>query len=101
MRCAATLAVPLTGVALISCPVAQATQAPTTGDAEGSGRSVFQQVFPGTEMIATGHNVCNNIQSNPTTAGVVAARDSIVNAGIFSQTRSAPDPICRHLRLLS
>lgn len=83
MRCAATLAVPLTGVALILCPVAQADPSPDDWYAKALGISFHSLSWP--EMIATGHNVCNNIQSNPTTAGVVAARDSIVNAGIFSK----------------
>jgi Protein of unknown function (DUF732) len=91
MRCAATFAVPLTGLALILCPVAQAD---TDNDgvyeyALSSNRVIYQDRVTRDEMLATGHNVCANIRNNPTTAGVVAARDAIVRAGIFSQKEAS------------
>jgi hypothetical protein len=87
MRFAATFAVPLTGLALILCPLAQAD---TDNDGAyeyglSGNRVIYQNRVTRAEMIATGHSVCANIRNNPTTAGVVAARDAIVKNGIFSQ----------------
>jgi hypothetical protein len=87
MRCAATLAVPLTGLALILCPVAQAdTNNDGVYDKGLAGELIsYQHRVTRDEMIATGHTVCDTIRNNPTTAGVVAARDAIVRDGIFNQ----------------
>jgi hypothetical protein len=91
MKCATTFAVPFTGLALILCPVAQAD---TNNDgvyeyALSSNMVSYQHRVTRDEMLATGHSVCDNIRNNPTTAGVVAARDAIVRDGIFSQKEAS------------
>ena len=89
MRFAATFAVPLTGLALILCPVAKADPSPDDWYAKGlSGGPVSFHNLTWAQMIATGHSVCDAIHNNPTTAGVVAERDAIVKAGIFSKNEA-------------
>ena len=86
MRFAATLAVPLTGLALSLCPVAQADPSPDDLYAQAlSSASVSFKDLTWPDMIAMARGVCETIRKNPTTAGVVGQRDAIVNGGVFSK----------------
>jgi hypothetical protein len=90
MRFAATLAVPLTGLALILCPVAQADPEWTTEDWNFtkylSEYGVnYQGRITTNEMMAKAHFVCDSLEGNPTQQGLVSARDSLVKQGILTQ----------------
>jgi hypothetical protein len=90
MRFAATLAVPVTGLALILCPVAQADPEWTTEDwnytkyLSGNGVN-YQARITTNEMIEKAHFVCYALEENPTPPGLVSARDSLVKQGILTQ----------------
>jgi hypothetical protein len=90
MRFAATFAVPLTGLALILCPVAQADPEWTTEDWNYTkylseyGVS-YQGRITTNEMMAKAHFVCDELAENSTRAGLVSARDSLVKEGILTQ----------------
>jgi Protein of unknown function (DUF732) len=90
MRFAATLGVPLTGLALILCPVGQADPNWTPEDWNYTKwLSEYGVNYQGrvttNEMIAKAHIVCDALGQNPTTAALVSARDSIVKQGVLTQ----------------
>ena len=90
MRFAAMFAVPLTGLALILCPVAQADPNWTPEDwAYTKWLSEYGVNYQGrvttNEMMAKAHMVCDALGQNPTTAALVSARDSIVKQGVLTQ----------------
>jgi hypothetical protein len=90
MRLAATLVVPLTGLALIVCPVAQADPEWTTEDWNYtkylSGYGVnYQGRITTDEMMAKAHFVCDSLEGNPTQPALVSARDALVKQGILTQ----------------
>jgi Protein of unknown function (DUF732) len=91
MRFAAWFAVPLTGLAFILCPPAQADPSRTPED------SIYfkwlQEVYlvnyqgrvTDDEMMAKAHMVCDALAQNPTKATLVSARDAIVKQGVLTQ----------------
>jgi Protein of unknown function (DUF732) len=92
MRFAATFAIPLAGLALISCPVAHADPDPdTTATFQYYSKWLseymvnYQGRITNDEMIAKAQLVCNTLQNNPTKAGLVWARDAIVKQGVLTQ----------------
>ena len=89
MRSAATLAIPLTGLALTLCPVAQADPDWTTEDWNYTKYLTeygvnYQGRITTNEMMAKANFVCDSIEENPTQQGVVSARDSLVKQGILT-----------------
>jgi hypothetical protein len=90
MRFAATLVVPLTGLAVILCPVAQADPEWTTEDWNYtkylSEYGVnYQGRITTNEMMAEAHFVCDALGENPTQPALVSARDALVKQGILTQ----------------
>jgi hypothetical protein len=90
MRFAATLAVPVTGLAMILCPVAQADPERTIEDWNYtkylSEYGVnYQARITTNEMIEKAHFVCDALNENPTRPAFVSARDALVKQGILTQ----------------
>ncbi len=90
MRFAATFAVPLTGLALISCPIAQGDPNWTQEDwyytkwLSEYGVN-YQARITTNEMIEKAHYVCDSLAKDPTKATLVSARDTLVKEGILTQ----------------
>jgi hypothetical protein len=90
MRFAATLVVPLTGLALSLCPVAQADPEWTPEDWNYtkylSEYGVnYQGRITTDEMMAKAHFVCDSVAEDSTQQRLVSARDSLVKQGILTQ----------------
>ena len=90
MRFAVTLVVPLMGLAMTLCPVAQADPEWTTEDWNYtkylSGYGVnYQSRITTNEMIEKAHFVCDSLAERPTPAALVSARDALVKQGILTQ----------------
>jgi hypothetical protein len=89
MRFAAWFAVPLTGLAFILCPPAQADPSWTPDDWNYTKLSGYLVNYQGrvttNEMMAKAHMVCDALEQNATTATLVSARDSIVKQGVLTQ----------------
>jgi hypothetical protein len=90
MRFAATLVVPLTGLALILCPVAQADPEWTHEDWNYTkylseyGINCQGRITTN-EMFEKAHSVCDSLERNPTQQGLVSARDTLTKEGILTQ----------------
>jgi hypothetical protein len=90
MRFSVTLAASLTALAMSLCPAAQADPEWTTEDwnyttyLSANGVN-YQGRITTNEMIAKAHFVCGALQENPTSPGLVSARDSLVKQGILTQ----------------
>jgi hypothetical protein len=90
MRLAVTFVVPLTGLALTLCPVAQADPEWTHEDwnytkvMSGYGIN-YQGRTTTNEMIEKAHSVCDSLERNPTQQGLVSARDTLTKEGILTQ----------------
>jgi hypothetical protein len=106
MRFAATLVVPMTGLALSLCPVAHADPEWTTEDWNYTKHlSEYGVSYQGrittNEMMAKAHFVCDSLEENPTQAGLVSARDALVKQGHPHPRRSDEGFILRRHGLLS
>jgi hypothetical protein len=90
MRSAAALAIVLTGLGMIGCPVAQADPEWTAEDWNytkylSENGVNYQGRVTTNEMIAKAHNLCDALGENPTQPRLVSARDSMVKQGVLTQ----------------